>query len=44
VPRRKWNQKRWRLRLVGTNPLAGGIAIFATAGRTDEPPLKDAVK
>jgi len=30
--------------LVGTISLVGDIAIFATAGHTDELPLKDAVK
>jgi hypothetical protein len=29
--------------LVGTISLVRGIAIFATTGHTDEPPLKDAV-
>jgi hypothetical protein len=32
------------LGLVGTISLVGGIAIFATAGHTDEPPLKYAFK
>jgi len=30
--------------IVGAISLIGGIAIFATARRTDEPPPKDAVK
>jgi hypothetical protein len=30
--------------IVGTISLVGGIVVFATARRTDEPPPKDAVK
>jgi hypothetical protein len=30
--------------IVGAISLVGGIVVFATARRTDEPPPKDAVK